>query len=65
MFSMSFFNWIPPDSSRTVSPWIGLYFGATVIITGLLHWLSKRIQKNIATEEEFGKEAYSTDGSIV
>lgn len=66
MFSMTFFNWIPPDSSQMVSPWIGLYFGATVVVTGLLHWLSNRwIQENVVTEEGFEKDLYSTSSSMV
>ncbi|KAK8078102.1 hypothetical protein PG996_004272 [Apiospora saccharicola] len=67
LFSMTFFNWIPDESTKTVSPWIGLYCGSAVMLT-LITWLLSR--KYIADGEkvakiEFRKQLASDDDSIV
>ncbi|KAI8951592.1 hypothetical protein F4801DRAFT_285963 [Xylaria longipes] len=38
LFSMGFFNWIPHESNQIVSPWVGLYFGVTILTTIATLW---------------------------
>ncbi len=47
MFSMTFFNWSPSNDNRMISPWIGLYFGATVVLTSLLVWWSRKCMDSV------------------
>lgn len=64
---MTFFNWIPSDSTRVISPWIVLFFGTTITVTALLYWHSqKRKEKDdIEIEEWIRKELGSDNGSAV
>ncbi|ETS87209.1 hypothetical protein PFICI_01037 [Pestalotiopsis fici W106-1] len=52
-FSMSFFQWIPDDSPRLISPWVCMYFGLTVIITGAIVWFWWRKTKDQPDLGEF------------
>ncbi|KAI0458536.1 hypothetical protein F5B21DRAFT_529043 [Xylaria acuta] len=38
LFSMGFFNWIPNESNQIISPWVGLYFGVTILTTVASVW---------------------------
>lgn len=66
MFSMSFFNWIPSDSTSVISPWIVLFFGTTVTVTGLLYWHSKNriVKEDMEIEEWLRKQLGSDQGSV-
>lgn len=52
---MTFFNWIPDESHRMVSPWLGLYCGSAVVLT-LLTWQFSR--KYIAKGDEAAKTEF-------
>ncbi|KAK6844527.1 hypothetical protein PG995_014637 [Apiospora arundinis] len=49
LFSMTFFNWTPDESSQVISPWIGLYCGSAAMLT-LLTYL--RWRKYIAAQDK-------------
>lgn len=67
MFSMSFFKWVPEESSRMISPWVVLYFGSTILVTGLLFWLSQkwRTKEEADINELVWKELNSENSSLV
>ncbi|KAK1528639.1 uncharacterized protein CCOS01_06473 [Colletotrichum costaricense] len=53
LFSMSFFNWTPPDGDQIISPWIALYGVLAVVITLVTVW---RMRKWMEAEEKKAKE---------
>ncbi|KAK8101857.1 hypothetical protein PG999_012231 [Apiospora kogelbergensis] len=55
LFSMTFFNWIPDESHRMVSPWLGLYCGSAAVLTLLTWWFSR---KYIAKGDEAAKTEF-------
>ncbi|KAF7534862.1 hypothetical protein G7054_g5880 [Neopestalotiopsis clavispora] len=52
-FSMSFFQWIPDDSSQVISPWVCVYVGLTAIITGVIAFIWWRRTKDQPDLGEF------------
>lgn len=67
LFSMTFFDWTPEQSSGIVSPWLGLYWGLAAALT-LLTWLFSRIyiaKGDKAAEVEFREQLQKDDDSIV
>ncbi|RYO83268.1 hypothetical protein DL766_002145 [Monosporascus sp. MC13-8B] len=57
MFSMTFFNWIPPDSNETISPWVSIYLGMTVVSTGCIIWyyrkqMRRKVDSGVEWEEK-------------
>ncbi|KAK0379667.1 hypothetical protein CLIM01_02994 [Colletotrichum limetticola] len=46
IFSMSFFNWTPPDSAQIISPWLAIYFAMTLIVTALTVCIMRVWMKN-------------------
>ncbi|POS72814.1 hypothetical protein DHEL01_v208796 [Diaporthe helianthi] len=65
-FSMTFFSWLPQDSSQVASPWLALYFGATALVTIVtVVWLERRSSKEMKTakaqlQQELDKDTDST-----
>ncbi|KAK1480395.1 hypothetical protein CTAM01_14442 [Colletotrichum tamarilloi] len=45
IFSMSFFNWTPPDSSQIISPWVAIYFAMALVVTVLTVWRMREWMK--------------------
>lgn len=52
-FSMSFFQWIPDDSTQVISPWVCVYIGLTAIVTGVIAFIWWRRTKNQVDLGEF------------
>ncbi|KAI0009020.1 hypothetical protein F4779DRAFT_405981 [Xylariaceae sp. FL0662B] len=67
LFSMSFFNWTPADSSQRISPWIAVYVGITVVMTGgiFLGWRtwSDKVDNSAKEEQDAAMKHVSDDGS--
>ncbi|OHE95971.1 hypothetical protein CORC01_08664 [Colletotrichum orchidophilum] len=66
LFSMSFFNWTPPDGNQIISPWIALYGVLAIVITLVTVW---RMRKWMDAEErkardQMRKEVYSDGDSF-
>ncbi|KAF6801020.1 protein kinase [Colletotrichum sojae] len=59
MFSMTFFQWIPEDSSQTVSPYIWIYFvvtlGLTFMTVGLWYLFANTKQVTLDDEPDLEK----------
>lgn len=47
---MDFFNWLPQDSQKIVSPWIALYLGLATLCT-LLTWQYQRYIDRVAKDD--------------
>ncbi|KAK1508845.1 hypothetical protein CABS01_08075, partial [Colletotrichum abscissum] len=67
LFSMSFFNWTPPDGNQIISPWIALYGVLVIVITlitvwGMRKWMEAEEKK---AREQMAKEVNSDGDSIV
>ncbi|KAK8086400.1 hypothetical protein PG994_001374 [Apiospora phragmitis] len=67
LFSMTFFKWIPEESSQVISPWIGLYCGAAVMLTLLMWRLSQKYMVNgkLVAMKEIREALDSDNDSIV
>lgn len=50
---MSFFQWIPDDSTQVISPWVCVYIGLTAIVTGVIAFIWWRRTKNQVDLGEF------------
>jgi hypothetical protein len=63
LFSMGFFNWIPDRSNNVVSPWIAVYGGLTLILTGGTIWRWRKWNADQAknSEERISK---ALDGDV-
>ncbi|KXH43892.1 hypothetical protein CSAL01_01808 [Colletotrichum salicis] len=58
LFSMSFFNWTPPDGDQIISPWIALYCGLATVITLVTVW---SMRKWMDAEEKKAKKQMIED----
>lgn len=63
---MTFFNWIPPQDTEMISPWLGLYFGLAAMLTGLTYLWWKRWTglQGEAIKDELRRELTETDSMI-
>lgn len=62
---MDFFNWMPPDSQNTVSPWLALYLGLASVFT-ILTWLyQKQIDKAAKKENDQTIKYVQSDKSFM
>ncbi|KAJ5002240.1 hypothetical protein K4K48_000380 [Colletotrichum sp. SAR 10_66] len=43
LFSMTFFQWIPDDSEKMVSPFLWIYFVVALILTLFTVWLLRKL----------------------
>ncbi|KAK1979182.1 hypothetical protein LZ30DRAFT_187073 [Colletotrichum cereale] len=67
LFSMTFFNWTPPDGDQLVSPWIALYGVLAIGITLITVWRMRKwmVEEEKKAREQLMKEVNSDDDSIV
>ncbi|KAH0426458.1 hypothetical protein CcaCcLH18_10343 [Colletotrichum camelliae] len=49
LFSMTFFQWIPNDSDKMVSPFLWIYFVVALILTSFTVWLLRRLANSKKT----------------
>lgn len=38
---MTFFSWIPDGGPQKISPWLALYSGFTLLLSGTIFWFGK------------------------
>jgi hypothetical protein len=58
---MTFFRWMPEDSTQVLSPWLALYGGLTLLLTsGTVFWF-----KYFSTEEDARKSVQDDMGKDI
>ncbi|KAK1676305.1 hypothetical protein BDP55DRAFT_662258 [Colletotrichum godetiae] len=67
LFSMSFFNWTPPDGNQIISPWIALYGVLVIVITLITVWSMRKWMEaeEKKARDQMAREVNSDSDSIV